>query len=75
MIGALTERRRDPGRQKDLMSSALKWARTQFGGFVKDVNAIIIIRKELTEDFLLDPVQPRGEGLSGRSAFSQFSAL
>jgi len=27
LIGALTERRNDPKRQKDLMPSALKWAR------------------------------------------------
>jgi hypothetical protein len=51
MIGALTERRKDPRRRKDLIPSAIKWARKQFGGFVKDVNAIIILQKELADDF------------------------
>jgi hypothetical protein len=32
LIGALTERRNDPKRQKDLIPSALKWARKEFRG-------------------------------------------
>ena len=36
LIGALTERRNDPKRQKDLIPSALKWARKEFRGLVVD---------------------------------------
>jgi hypothetical protein len=46
-IGALTERRIDPKRQKDLIPSALKWARKEFGGLVADANAIFIIGKNI----------------------------
>jgi hypothetical protein len=75
MMGALTERRKDPRRQKDLMLSALRWMRTQFGGFVKDSNAIIIMRKELAEDSCLGRVRPAGQTDSRRSPFLQFSSL
>jgi hypothetical protein len=46
LIGTLTERRTDPKRQKDLIPSALKWARMEFGGLVADPNAIFIIGQE-----------------------------
>ena len=36
MIGALTERRKDPRRGSTLIQSALKWAKTEFGQFVED---------------------------------------
>ena len=47
LIGALTERRNDPRRQKDLIPCALKWARKEFGGLVADANAIYIIGKKV----------------------------
>ena len=47
LIGALTERRNDPKRQKDLIPSALKWARKEFRGLVADANAIFIIGKNI----------------------------
>ncbi len=47
LIGALTERRNDPKRQKDLIPSALRWARKEFGGLVADPNAIFIIGKKI----------------------------
>ena len=47
LIGALTERRNDPKRQKDLMPSALKWARIIFRGLVVDANAIFIIGRHI----------------------------
>jgi hypothetical protein len=47
MIGALTERRRDPKRLKELIPSALRWARKEFGGLVADPNAIFIVGKNL----------------------------
>jgi hypothetical protein len=47
LIGALTERRNDPKRQKNLIPSALKWARTIFRGLVADANAIFIIAKTI----------------------------
>jgi hypothetical protein len=75
MIGALTERRKDPRRRKDLIPSAIKWARKQFGGFVKDVNAIIILQKELADDFSLDFIPPTGEIDSLRSPFLRCSTL
>ena len=54
LIGALTERRNDPRRQKDLIPSALKWARKEFGGLVADANAIYIIGKNID---LISPVR------------------
>ena len=47
MLGALTERRKNPRRRSDLMQSAMKWARNEFGQYVNDPNAIYIVRKEL----------------------------
>jgi hypothetical protein len=47
LIGALTERRNDPKRQKDLIPSALKWARKEFRGWVADGNAIFIKGKNI----------------------------
>ncbi len=47
LIGALTERRKDPKRKKDLIPAALKWARLEFGGLVADPNAIFIIGRDI----------------------------
>jgi len=50
MLGALTERRKDPRRHSNLMQSAMKWARKEFGPHVNDTNAIFILRKELNAE-------------------------
>ncbi len=47
LIGALTERRNDPKRKKDLIPSALRWARIEFGGLVADPNAIFIVGRDI----------------------------
>jgi hypothetical protein len=47
LIGVLTERRNDPKRQKDLIPSALKWARKEFRGLFADANAIFIKGKNV----------------------------
>ena len=48
-IGALVERRKDPRRGSTLIQSALKWAKTEFGQFVKDANAIFIEKRVVNE--------------------------
>jgi len=50
MLGALPERRKHPRRHGDLMQSALKWARKEFGQHVHDSNAIYVLRKEWNMD-------------------------
>ena len=59
LIGALTERRNDPKRLKDMIPSALKWARKEFGGLVADPNAIFIVGKDVDLPLSVgnDPVQ------------------
>ena len=47
LIGALTERRNDPKGLKDMIPSALRWARKEFGGLVADPNAIFIVGKDV----------------------------
>lgn len=50
MLGALAERRKNPRRHGDLMQSALKWAKKEFGQYVRDAHAIYVIRKEWKMD-------------------------
>jgi hypothetical protein len=45
MIGVLAERRKDPRRGSTLIQSALKWAKIEFGQFVKDANAIFVKKR------------------------------
>jgi hypothetical protein len=47
LIGTLVERRKDPRRQMDLIPSALRWARKEFGGLVADPNAIFVLGKDM----------------------------
>ena len=49
MIGALTERRKNPKRRANLIQSAMKWAKIEFGQFVKDANAIFIEKRVVNE--------------------------
>ena len=49
VIGALVERRKDPKRRSTLIQSALKWAKIEFGQFVKDANAIFIEQRVVNE--------------------------
>ena len=66
LIGVLTERRNDPKRQKDLVPSALKWARIAFRGLVLDANAIFIIGRHI------DPPSPVRNNTAVRARFSKY---
>ena len=50
MIGALTERRKDPKSRSTLIQSALKWAKIEFWQLVKDANAIFIEERVVNEE-------------------------
>jgi hypothetical protein len=54
IVGALTERRKDPRRGSTLIQSALKWAKIEFGQLVKDANAIFIEERVVNEETPLE---------------------